>query len=433
MGVNGVADFEALVAVFFGVFTVPTAVTFGTLVRGWVQCLGRPTVRRFLAVVAEGTKSPSTYARFFRCARGEFAELWRLLVTEVLVPWFAPAGQLLFALDDTTCTKFGKRVAFAALFRDAVRSSGGKTVFHRAHCWVVMSLQVRLPLWPRLISFPVLARLYRKKADCDGEHPFRTRQQLALEMIREVAGWLPDRDIEVVADGAYPCEEIVAGRPPKAIFTSRMRSDAALYELPKRPRVRRRGRPRQKGRRLPTPARMAKRVRAWKRVKVLMYGEERERLVWTRKVLWWGVAKAVPVLLVISRDPDGKEKDNFFVTTDVGAEGAHVVEVFACRWGIEEVFREGKQLVGFGKVQGWSPRSVERQAPFGLFVLSLVKAWYVHEIALRECPDELPATSAMLTALRLGYWRQRIMRLSLPKRETREILGAISNALSAAA
>jgi len=433
MGVNSVADFEALVAVFFGVFTVPTAVTFATLVHGWVQCLGRPTVRRLVAVVEEVTKSPSTYARFFRCARWDLGELWRVLVTEMLVPWFAPAGRPLFALDDTTCTKFGKRVAFAALFRDAVRSTGGKPVFHRAHCWVVMSLQVRLSLWPRVISFPVLARLYRKKADCDAEHPFRTRQQLALEMIREIASWLPEREIEVVADGAYPCEEIIAGLPPKVTFTSRMRSDAALYDFPKRPRVRRPGRPRQKGRRLPTPARMVKRVRAWKRVKVLMYGEERERLVWTRRVLWWGVAKAVPVLLVISRDPEGKEKDNFFVTTDVAAEGAPVVEVFACRWGIEEVFREGKQLVGFGKVQGWSPRSVERQAPFALFVLSLVKAWYVYEVALRKRPEKLPATSAMLTALRLGYWRQRIMRLSLPKRETREILGAISNALSAAA
>ncbi len=431
MGIGSVADFEVAVALFFGVFTAPTAVTFATLVRGWVQCLGRPTVRRLLAVVEEVTKSPSTYARFFRRARWDLGELWRVLVTEMLVPWFAPAGRPLFALDDTTCTKFGKRVAFAALFRDAVRSTGGKPVFHRAHCWVVMSLQVRLSLWPRVISFPVLARLYRKKADCDAEHPFRTRQQLGLEMIREIASWLPDCEIEIAADGAYPCEEIIGGLPPKVTFTSRMRSDAALYDLPKRPRVRRRGRPRQKGRRLLTPARMAKRVRAWKRVNVLLYGEERERLVWTRKVLWWGVAKAVPVLLVISRDLEGKEK--FFVTTDVAAQGAHVVEVFGCRWGIEEVFREGKQLVGFGKVQGWSPRSVERQAPFALFVLSLVKAWYVHQIALRECPDELPATSAMLTALRLAYWRQRIKRLSLPARQTRELLAAISNALAAAA
>ena len=74
-------------------------------------------------------------------------------------------------------------------------------------------------------------------------------------------------------------------------------------------------------------------------------------------------------------DPAGKAEDNFFVTTKVAAEGADVVEVFACRRGIEGVFREGKQLVRFSKVEGWSPRSVERQAPFALFVLSLVKGW----------------------------------------------------------
>jgi len=273
---------------------VPTAQTFLTLVQGWVLCLGRPTARRLLAVVDGKVKSLSAYARFSRCARWEMQELWRRLVVEVLVPWFAATGRIIFATDDTTCDKFGKRVAFAAIFRDAVHSSGGRVVFHRAHCWVVLSLQVRLPLWRKVVSFPVNARIYRKEADCDAQPPFRTRQQLALEMIREVASWLPDRHIELVGDGAYPCEELVAGLPPKVRLTSRMRSDAALYELPKRPRTRRRGRPRQKGRRLPTPERLARRALGWNRVKVVLYGEERERLVWTRRVLWWKVSKAVP-------------------------------------------------------------------------------------------------------------------------------------------
>lgn len=433
MGADSVAGFGAIAAVFLGAFTVPTAQTFLTLVQGWVLCLGRPTVRRLVSVVDGKVKSLSAYARFYRCARWEMQELWRLLVVEVLVPWFAPTGRLIFATDDTTCDKFGKRVAFAAVFRDAVHSSGGRVVFHRAHCWVVLSLQVRLPLWKKVISFPVNARLYRKEADCDAAHPFRTRQQLALEMIREAATWLPDRQIELVGDGAYPCEELVVGLPPRVVLTSRMRADAALYELPKRPRRPRRGRPRQKGRRLPTPERMARRAKDWKRVKVLMYGEERERLVWTRRVLWWKVSKAVPVLLVVSRDPGGKEDDDFFVTTDVEADPAHVVETFAMRWGIEEVFWEGKQLFGFRRVQGWRPRSVERQAPFALLVLSLVKAWYVHHVALRTRPEELPPTSAMLTALRFAHWEQRISRLSLPAREKSEILKAVHNALAAAA
>jgi hypothetical protein len=431
-----VAGFEAIVALFFGAFTAPTAPVFLTVVRGWVLCLGRPTIRRLVAAAGGpgvALRLLWAAARFFRLSSWELQELWRLLAVKVLVPWFAATGRVLFAGDDTTCDKFGKRVAFAAIFRDAVHSAGGRTVFHRAHCWVVLSLQVRVSRWSKVIGFPVNARIYRKEADCDAEHPFRTRQQLLLEMIREVAAWLPGRQLELVADGAYPCREVVTERPESVTFTSRMRGDAALYALPRRPRTPRRGRPRQKGKRMATPERTARRVHNWKRVRVLLYGEERERLVWTRRVLWWKVSGPVPVLLVISRDPERKEDDDFFVTTDLAADPAHVVETYACRWGIEEIFWEGKQLFGFRRVQGWRPRTVERQAPFALFVMSLVKAWYIHDVALRERPEELPPTSAMLTTLRLAYWRERINRLSLPRREKCEILGTIQNALSTAA
>lgn len=428
-----VAGFEAMVISFSPVFTVPSAASFLTLVAGWVQCLGRPTIRRLLGVVDGATKSASSYSRFFRCGRWCFNEVWRWLVTGLLVPRLAGSGRLLLGCDDTTCDKFGRRVAYAALFRDAVRSTPGNKVLHRAHCWVVLSMQIRLPLWKRVLSFPMMARLYRKKSDADAEHPFRTRQQLALDIIQTVAAWLPGREIELVADGAYPCEELVQGLPAKVVFTSRMRSDAALYDLPKPPRKRRRGAPRKKGDRLPAPAELARTAKTWTRVKVVQYGKERERLIWTRVVLWWKVAKARPVLLVIVRDPDGKEKDDFFFTTDLAASGAHVAEAFAGRWGIEEVFREGKQLVGFSRVQGWRPTSVERQAPFALLVLSLVKLWYVHHVALRTRPDELPPTSQMLTALRLAYWRRRINRLSLPRAEKRQIIQAVHNALAAAA
>lgn len=433
MGAVSVAGFEGIVAVFFSAFTAPTVGAFQTLVRGWVLCLGRPTTWRLYRVCGVGLASLWACARFFRAARWELCELWQRLVVEVLVPWFAATGRLLVAGDDTTNTKFGQRVAFAALFRDAVHSTGSRAVFHRAHCWVVLTLQVRLPGWKRVISLPVNARLYRKEKDCDEKHPFRTRQQLLVEMVREFASWVPGRVVELVADGAYPCEDVAKGLPPKGVFTSRLRSDAALYDLPKPPAKPRPGRPRQRGKRLLAPPRMASRVRAWKHVKAVMYGEERERLVWTRRVLWWNVFRAVPVLLVISRDPAGKEEDDFFLTTDIEADGAHVVETFAARWGIEEVFREGKQLLGFGKVQGWRPRSVERQAPFALFVLSLVKAWYVHDVALRGRLAELPPTAAMLTELRMAYWRQRISAMSLSRREKAQILGAIQTALSTAA
>jgi hypothetical protein len=402
-------------------------------VRGWVQCLGRRSIRRVLAAAGEAARSASTFSRFFRSAAWEFADLWRWLIVQVLVPWFAATGRLVFAIDETTCDKFGKRVAFAALFRDPVRSEGGRSVFRRAHCWVVMSLQVRLPLWRKLVSFPVGARLYRKKADCDAAHPFRTCHQLAREMMDEVASWLPDRTIEVVTDGAYPCREFLRDLPANVVVSSRMACRAAVYDLPRPPRVRRRGRPRQKGRRLPSLARMARRVRTWRRVNVLVGDHERVELVWSRLVLWWEVTKAMPVRLVIRRDPEGKHGDLFLFTTDAAAEEAAVLESYGRRPGIEELIREAKQLFGFRLVQGWRPRTVERQAPFALLVLSVVKAWYVHDIGLAEHSVELHPTSAMLTALRFAYWRLRITALRLPERKEAQILQAIQNALSTAA
>ena len=199
---NTVTAFDAIVISFSPVFTAPAAESFVTLVAAWVQCLGRPTIRRLLLVVDGTTKSRSSYSRFFRCARWSFDAVWKWLLTGLLAPRLAPDGRLILACDDTTCDKFGRRVAYASLFRDAVRSTSSNKVLHRAHCWVAPSMQVRLPLWRRVISFPVMARLYRKEADADAEHPFRTRQQLALDMIETVAGWLPGREIELVADGA---------------------------------------------------------------------------------------------------------------------------------------------------------------------------------------------------------------------------------------
>ena len=76
---------------------------------------------------------------------------------------------------------------------------------------------------------------------------------------------------------------------------------------------------------------------------------------------------------------------------------------------------------------------MERQAPFALLVLSLVKLWYVNHVALHTRPDELPPTSQMLKTLRLAYWRRRINRWSLRPAEKREIIRAVHNAFAAAA
>ena len=52
------------------------------------------------------------------------------------------------------------------------------------------------------------------------------------------------------------------------------------------------------------------------------------------------------MLLVISRDPAEKEKDDFFFTTDTTLTAAEVIGGFAGRWSIEDTFKNTKQFIG---------------------------------------------------------------------------------------
>ena len=76
-----------------------------------------------------------------------------------------------------------------------------------------------------------------------------------------------------------------------------------------------------------------------------MRGRSAERLVWVRDVLWYRVNKHDQVRLVIVRDPDGVEPDDYFLTTDRTATGADVASRYAGRWSIEVfIWRRGRSV-----------------------------------------------------------------------------------------
>jgi hypothetical protein len=159
-------------------------------------------------------------------------------------------------------------------------------------------------------------------------------------MVRQVAEWFPDRQLRLCCDGAYAT---LAGRDlPRTHVTSRMRRDAALYKAAP-PRTGKRGRPALKGARFPALEQLAPRRRqCWTSVSVDIRGRSVECLVWSRNVLWYGVCSDQMVRLVIVRDPQGVQPDDYFFTTDLDATPADVVHQYAGRWSIEETFRNTK-------------------------------------------------------------------------------------------
>jgi hypothetical protein len=401
-----VSAWTQLVREFFPIFTQPTAQTFLRLLTGWVLCTGRRTITGIFPFAdPERIRSHDTYHRFFSRARWDPERLWELLA-RLLVRTFYPTGIIPVDLDDTVFHHTGRKMDGASVWRDAVRSTVRKIVY----CWglnlVVLTLRVRPPWGGEPIGLPILIRLHRK-----GETGLI---DLAEAMLRRMAEWFPHRTFRACADGFYAS---LAGRKiPRTHIVSRMRRDAALYGLPRPKKKAGRGRKPKKGPRLSCPCDLAKRVTSWRKVKTDERGTLRNRLVFATVVLWYKVSHD-PVLLVISRDPTGKEKDDFFFTTDLELLPAGVVETFAGRWSIEDTFKNTKQFLGAEEPQSWKKQGPERAAVIGLVLYSLVWTWYLkhgyRKNIFRRSPwypaKTHPSFQDALATLRRTLWLDRII------------------------
>lgn len=406
------SSWQSLVAATSGCFSRGGFAVFSTLITGWVLAPGRRTVTAMIAVAdPAATRAHDAYHRFLRDGAWAMEMLWRVLATRAIAR-FAPAGVVSLDCDDTLFHKSGRRIEGSGVFRDAVRSSGRRVVYATGLNLVVVTLRVVPPWGGCPIALPVNARLHRK-ADAT------TTVAHAAAMLRQLAAWLPERGFHLCADGAYAC--LAGAGLPRCHVTSRMRRDAALYEAAP-PRSGRRGRPRTKGERLPTPPEMAARARRgdWQRVSTDVRGRPVERLVHVRDVLWYSVNKADLVRLVVVRDPDGVEPDDFFFTTDLAATGAEVASRYAGRWSIEVTFRDVKQDLGGEGPQSWKRKGPERAACLSLWLHGTIWCWYLDaHPAGGTWPTRpwyrhkaTPSFLDALAALRRLLWSQRITELS---------------------
>jgi hypothetical protein len=448
-----VAGWEALCQQLAPAFTRPTFVTFLHIATGWVLCRSRPTVTNLVCTVGTHllghvAKHWTVYERFFYRASWSLNKTSRLLLGRVVAPLIRLHGVeavIDLKIDDTTCGRCGRHVAFAGYFKDASTSNVLKTVVHWSHNWVIGCVAMRPRRWPNwVLGLPVWFTLYRKPADCTRTHPFRTRQQIAADMIRQTRGALPDRVIRVAADGQYATGTVAQAAADAATnLVSRIRSDAALYALPPKRRRYKRGRTPKKGRRLPTPKRLARRRNGWRTVRTRVYGKRVERQVLSVVCLWYHVCKDRPIKLLIVRDPSGQQTDDYMFCTDPTVSEAEMIERFAARWPIEESIHDGKQLCGFEQVQGWCPRTVVRQAPMAMIVQTLVKAWYLRYgvkatsaqpkgTAWAGSKDH-PSYLDMLATLRKALWTDRINMKSPLRRGIRELWKTLQFTLCAAA
>ena len=271
---------------------------------------------------------------------------------------------------------------------------------------VVITVRI-VPPWSGMpIGLPVIARVRRK-------HDGPTTLELARDMLTTLAGWLPERHFELACDGAYA--PLIGAQLERIQVTSRLRRDAAVFELTP-PRTGKRGRPRKKGDRLPSLADMAASATGWRTVEIDQRGTTVTRQVWSRKLQWYHVAKDRPLLLVVVRDPDGHQPDDFLLTTSIDADPAWVAAHYAGRWAIEVTYRDTKEYLGGEDPQCWKRQGPERAACLALWLHAAIWLWYLQVWGTRRSWTPTPWYTAKthasfadaLAALRVVLWRQRI-------------------------
>jgi hypothetical protein len=360
------ASLTTLLVWFAPLFTVPSFRTFTMLTCGFLTQTGKRTVCGILTGAGLSRLWPHDRAHYFfsraRWSPDELGICAAKLVVALLVPGGEPVEVL---IDDTLFRRRGKKVWAASWFHDGSAQGPAKTGF--GNNWVVLAVRVRLPMVSRPAAVPVMAKLVIKGTAS------ASRLWLARRMATRLARELPGRHVHVTADSAYAGEELKE-LPDGVTWTTRLRSNAALYGLPPE-RTGKRGRPRVKGDRLPSLARIAA-TAAFSQVTVTRYGRTETIAAAAVTCLWYYVTGAKPVTVILIRDKKETGYDLALVTTEKNPDIARVIERYAARWAIEVAIEDAKQLFGTGQARNRTASAVERTIPFMLACQAIAVTWY---------------------------------------------------------
>lgn len=359
-------------------FTAPTFRTFSMLTVGFIARIRENTVCGMLQGAGlAGVWHHSRAHDFFAYRRWDPDELGLRLLGLLVSVLLTPDAPIALAVDDTLFGRSGPKVYGAHYLHDGAQAEGSGRRTRWGNCFVVVVLVVALPCTGgRMVGLPVLFRLFRPK---DDQHPDRPSQpELARTLIDMVSARLHGRKIELVADGAY-ASGAWQGLPEHITLTTRMRTNAALHELP--PPARRahqQGRTPIKGKRMKSLAEIAA-AATFKPVSLTgRDGKTRTALIHEFTCLWPKPFHTRPIKVILVRNPNATKTDGFDIaiaSTDTTTNASQIIERYEGRWVIETVHQEAKAH-GVGDARNRVPKAVQRTVPFGFLTMTITIAWY---------------------------------------------------------
>ena len=353
--------------------TAPSFANFQIILAGWVFASRRTVTGMIVAAGVAGKIHHSIFHRFFARAQWSLDALG-LAVFTLIEPW-VDADAVLVAIDDTLARKSGQKMFGTGMHYDPLISSRKKTLVNWGHDWVVLGVLVRLPFCKnRRFCLPILFRLYlNKQATAKARRVYRTRPELAVQMLHKLCESRKYRRFHAIADSAYGGQSVLNVLPSNCELTSRLTMNARLYGAPPQRRPGQSGRPRKRGDRLPSPRQMLeKRTR---RSTMAIYGREQAARVSEVEARLYA-APHRPLRIVAIEPLTGGRGQQAFYSTVHNATVEQVLAWYAMRWAIEVTFHDAKQHLGFEQPQNWSRKAAERTAPIAMLLYSLIVLWF---------------------------------------------------------
>lgn len=368
------SSFVAILLSLGPVMTQPTFANWITILGGWLFAPRRTVTGMLIAADIAGRRHHSAFHRVFAEA------VWSMDLLGLAILGLAltlhPKGRPIFlSLDDTLARKRGRKIFGVGMHHDPLLSSRKKAVLNRGHSWVVVGVILELPFAKGLAySLPFFVRLYRNKKTKIGGR-YRTRPELAVDMLKKVADAFPGQRFHVLADSAYAGRSVVALLPAGFDFTGRIHFDAQLFAEPKPRPKGQPGRTRKRGERLPSPREMLARQKG-EIIELDIYGRREKTRVVMQDCLWYGTTGSRRVRVVAVEPQSGGRKPQAFYSTDLTADPIELLRRYALRWSLEVAFHDSKQSLGFEEPQGWTKKAVLRTGPMAMLLYSLVVIWF---------------------------------------------------------
>jgi hypothetical protein len=401
------SELTNLIVTFAPLFSKSVWIHAQVLIVGAILAPASRTVTAALRVMGHSSEVHfQNYHRVLNRAMWSSLAASRILLGLLLLT-FAPAGPLVFGIDDTIERRRGSQIKAKGIYRDPVRSSHSHFVKASGLRWLCCMLLVEIPWAERVWALPFLTALC--PSERFHEKQGRSHKKLtdwAWQIIHLLHRWLPHRELIFVADSSFAVIALLqrVSELSDVSLITRLRLDAALYD-PAPPRLpRQNGRPRLKGARRPTlKAVLDDPATRWRKLKVANWygGAERKVEVCTDEALWYHSGMPpVRIRWVLIRDPKGEFEPQALVSTNLKHTPRQILEWFVRRWSMEVTFEEARRHLGIETQRQWSDLAIARTTPalFGLYSLVTLVAE-----AMLKSEARVPRTAAWYAKERLTF------------------------------